>query len=101
MGRAVTRAFDAKGLQFAVQDGPASGQTVPHQHIHVLPRRPNDFARNDDEYEAIEGSERQLTRLEPVVVGVHGALRLHVFERLKRGSSKQWRGVQGAASSLD
>jgi hypothetical protein len=40
----------------------------------VLPRRPNDFARNDDEYEAIEGSERQLTRLEPVVVGRFGCM---------------------------
>ena len=69
MCTAVTRAFDAKGLQFAVQDGPASGQTVPHLHIHVLPRRPNDFARNHDEYEAIEGSERQLTRLDPVAKG--------------------------------
>lgn len=65
VGVAVSRSFDAKGLQFAVQDGPASGQTVPHLHIHVLPRRPGDFGRNDDVYEAVEKSEGELTRLDP------------------------------------
>ncbi len=65
VGSAVTRAFDAKGLQFAVQDGAASGQTVPHLHIHVLPRQPGDFKRNDDVYDAVEKSEAQLTRLDP------------------------------------
>jgi diadenosine tetraphosphate (Ap4A) HIT family hydrolase len=67
VGIAVTRAFDAKGLQFAVQDGAASGQTVPHLHIHVLPRQPGDFKRNDDVYDAVEKSEQQLTRLDPAV----------------------------------
>ena len=67
VGGAVTRVFDAKGLQFAVQDGAASGQTVPHLHIHVLPRRPGDFQRNDDVYDAVEKSEQQLTRLDPAL----------------------------------
>ncbi len=65
VGVAISRSFDAKGLQFAVQDGAASGQTVPHLHIHVLPRRPGDFDRNDDVYVAVEKSGRELTRLDP------------------------------------
>ena len=65
VGAAVTRAFDAKGLQFAVQDGAAAGQTVPHLHIHIVPRRQGDFQRNDDVYDAIAKSEGQLTRLDP------------------------------------
>ena len=65
VGSAVSRTFNAKGLQFAVQDGPASGQTVPHLHIHVLPRHPGDFKKNDDVYGAVEKSELQLTRLDP------------------------------------
>uniref|UniRef100_A0AC34RAK4 Bis(5'-adenosyl)-triphosphatase n=1 Tax=Panagrolaimus sp. JU765 TaxID=591449 RepID=A0AC34RAK4_9BILA len=37
----------------SIQDGPLSGQTVQHVHVHVVPRRPNDFA-NDDIYKELE-----------------------------------------------
>ncbi|CAH1170144.1 unnamed protein product [Phaedon cochleariae] len=33
-----------------VQDGKFAGQTVPHVHVHIMPRRKGDFARNDDIY---------------------------------------------------
>ncbi|XP_066145780.1 nitrilase and fragile histidine triad fusion protein NitFhit isoform X1 [Euwallacea fornicatus] len=33
-----------------VQDGKFAGQTVPHVHVHVLPRKQGDFANNDDIY---------------------------------------------------
>ena len=32
------------------KDGPGAGQTIPHLHVHVLPRRPGDFKQNDDIY---------------------------------------------------
>jgi diadenosine tetraphosphate (Ap4A) HIT family hydrolase len=38
----------------AVQDGQAAGQSVPHVHVHILPRRNGDFERNDDVYDALE-----------------------------------------------
>lgn len=38
----------------AVQDGGAAGQSVPHVHVHVLPRRGGDLRRNDDVYEELE-----------------------------------------------
>jgi len=37
-----------------VQDGPDAGQTVRHVHVHILPRRPGDFQRNDDIYERLQ-----------------------------------------------
>ncbi|KAH9648495.1 Bifunctional bis(5'-adenosyl)-triphosphatase/adenylylsulfatase FHIT [Citrus sinensis] len=41
-------------------DGPEAGQTVPHVHIHVLPRKAGDFEKNDEIYDAIEVKEKEL-----------------------------------------
>ena len=34
--------FDPDGFNIGVNDGPAAGQTVPHAHIHVIPRYAGD-----------------------------------------------------------
>jgi len=53
--RVVERACDTSSSTLAIQDGPLAGQSVPHVHVHVLPRTRGDFARNDDVYDALEG----------------------------------------------
>ncbi|XP_059429844.1 bifunctional bis(5'-adenosyl)-triphosphatase/adenylylsulfatase FHIT isoform X3 [Corylus avellana] len=50
----------ASSLTFTIQDGPQSGQTVPHVHIHILPRKGGDFERNDEIYDAINENEKDL-----------------------------------------
>ncbi|OEL15612.1 Bifunctional bis(5'-adenosyl)-triphosphatase/adenylylsulfatase FHIT, partial [Dichanthelium oligosanthes] len=45
----------ASSLTFAIQDGPQAGQTVPHVHIHVIPRKKGDFEKNDEIYDAVRG----------------------------------------------
>jgi len=45
---------ETTAFNVAVQDGRAAGQSVPHVHVHVLPRVPNDFSRNDDVYDALD-----------------------------------------------
>jgi diadenosine tetraphosphate (Ap4A) HIT family hydrolase len=34
--------FDIKDVNIGINDGPLAGQTVPHCHIHVIPRRAGD-----------------------------------------------------------
>ena len=46
--------YNAEALNIAMQDGKVAGQSVPHVHVHMLPRRPNDFKRNDDVYEHLD-----------------------------------------------
>ena len=38
----VQRALDPPGLSLVQANGPAANQTVPHLHVHVLPRRDDD-----------------------------------------------------------
>lgn len=48
--------FDAQALTLAIQDGEVAGQTVPHVHVHIVPRKPGDFQRNDQIYDELEKS---------------------------------------------
>jgi histidine triad (HIT) family protein len=39
VARAVTRAFDVPGIMIMQVNGAIAGQTVPHIHFHIIPRR--------------------------------------------------------------
>ena len=41
-----------------LQDGPAAGQTIPHVHIHCVPRHFKDLERNDEVYDRIDDAEQ-------------------------------------------
>jgi len=40
----VRRAVDAVGTTIGINNGEATGQTVPHVHVHIVPRWPGDGA---------------------------------------------------------
>ena len=40
----VRKALGAAGTTIGVNDGEATGQTIPHVHVHIVPRRANDGA---------------------------------------------------------
>src|SRR5438552_16973316 len=40
----VRAALGAAGTNLGPNNGGATGQTIPHGHVHIVPRRPNDGA---------------------------------------------------------
>jgi len=54
----VMQHFGASSATVAVQDGPEAGQTVKHVHIHILPRKKNDFSDNDDVYDELQNHDK-------------------------------------------
>lgn len=53
----IQRVYGAEALNIAMQDGEAAGQSVPHVHFHVIPRRKGDFDKRgggDAVYERLE-----------------------------------------------
>jgi histidine triad (HIT) family protein len=40
----VRQALDAAGTTIGINNGGATGQTVPHVHVHIIPRWPDDGA---------------------------------------------------------
>jgi bis(5'-adenosyl)-triphosphatase len=41
----------------AIQDGPESGQTVPHMHCHIIPRTKESAGEGDGIYDRLQGEE--------------------------------------------
>ncbi|KAK3256307.1 hypothetical protein CYMTET_34549 [Cymbomonas tetramitiformis] len=60
VGSVIEPHFGAVSLTFAIQDGAAAGQTVPHVHIHCLPRKMGDFENNDEVYDKIDEHAEQM-----------------------------------------
>ena len=52
--RMIESVYGASSSNVAVQDGRSAGQSVPHVHVHILPRKDGDFERNDDMYDALQ-----------------------------------------------
>ena len=60
IGKVIEREYSAESLTFTIQDGPSAGQTVPHVHIHIIPRIKGDWMDNDDIYPAINNAEKEM-----------------------------------------
>ncbi|KAI9262580.1 HIT-like domain-containing protein [Helicostylum pulchrum] len=54
IGNVIEKHYKCTSLTMTIQDGPQAGQTVPHVHMHVIPRRSEDWANNDDIYKDLD-----------------------------------------------
>ena len=56
----IERVYGASGLNIAIQDGADAGQSVPHVHTHIIPRKRADLdpkGGTDVVYDMLEGEE--------------------------------------------
>ncbi|XP_063796433.1 bis(5'-adenosyl)-triphosphatase [Pseudophryne corroboree] len=51
--------FGGTSLTISIQDGPEAGQTVHHVHVHILPRRAEDFQKNDKVYDILQDHDKE------------------------------------------
>jgi len=64
VGNVIERVYGGDALTVACQDGKAAGQSVPHVHFHILPRKfqGDPFVeKNDEIYPALERNEAKLS----------------------------------------
>ena len=60
VSRVVERVFKASSLNVAIQDGADAGQSVPHLHAHIIPRKRSDLddkGGSDAIYGMLDGEE--------------------------------------------
>ncbi|KAI8931194.1 hypothetical protein NX059_011544 [Plenodomus lindquistii] len=66
VSRMVERVFGASALNIAIQDGVDAGQSVPHVHAHIIPRKKNDLEAKggtDAIYQMMESEDADLDKL--------------------------------------
>lgn len=60
VARMVERVYGASSLNIAIQDGKDAGQSVPHVHAHIIPRKPADLddrGGTDAIYDMLDGED--------------------------------------------
>ncbi|KAF1939967.1 HIT-like protein [Clathrospora elynae] len=65
VSRMVERVFNGSSLNIAIQDGVDAGQSVPHVHAHIIPRKRDDLAEKggtDAIYEMLESEDADLNK---------------------------------------
>jgi len=52
--------FECDGFDWTIQDGISAGQTVPHLHLHIIPRKADDLPKGVEWYSKIQENEIQM-----------------------------------------
>jgi len=69
LAKAITKAFNAKGVNILNNCGEAAGQTIMHFHVHIIPRYENDdlainFVDHQGKYDLNELKEEIIKNIE-------------------------------------
>jgi histidine triad (HIT) family protein len=70
LGAALMRATDSDGFNLVLSNGACAGQVVPHTHLHIVPRHPEDgialptrtvaYADDEERDEILEQARRRI-----------------------------------------
>ena len=52
--------FESDGFDWSLQEGTSAGQTVPHLHLHIIPRKPNDLPQGEEWFTKVAENEHEL-----------------------------------------
>uniref|UniRef100_A0A3B0MV37 Bis(5'-adenosyl)-triphosphatase n=1 Tax=Theileria annulata TaxID=5874 RepID=A0A3B0MV37_THEAN len=64
VAESLEKMYDSTSCSIIIQDGPEAGQTIPHLHAHIIPRKKNDIKDPDSIYSTIDNNEGKLKTLE-------------------------------------
>jgi len=86
----VQKYYGVDSSTVSIQNGPLAGQSIPHVHVHILPRREGDFAENDDIYKELREHDKVKTgwRTEEEMVAEARLLREAFFSETKHSRYK-------------
>ncbi|KAL3474354.1 HIT-like domain-containing protein [Aspergillus californicus] len=98
VGRMLERVYGASSLNIAIQDGVEAGQSVPHVHAHIIPRRKRDLSSTDAVYDKLDGEEGDVSR---ALREREGALKVDDEERVARGEEEMEREAVMLAGEME
>jgi bis(5'-adenosyl)-triphosphatase len=89
--RLLCRAFKTEHFNWTLQEGVCAGQTVPHLHLHLIPRHKGDLPHPGDWYPKLKQYENGLidsekrprlsnVELKQIVSHLRGLARTHTFD---------------------
>lgn len=90
VGRMIERVYGASSLNIAIQDGVDAGQSVPHVHTHIIPRRRADLDHKggtDAIYEMLDGEEGDIGKIQREVMQKNGGAEGDGTSKNKRRSN--------------
>ena len=58
--KVLQKAFGSRSFDWTIQEGLEAGQTIPHLHLHLIPRVQGDLPQPGDWYPLLEQSESEI-----------------------------------------
>jgi len=58
--KVLQKAFGSRSFDWTIQEGVEAGQTIPHLHLHLIPRVEGDLPQPGDWYPLLEQSESEI-----------------------------------------